>query len=165
MRFLHKLTVFVSTCIAVLDPSTVGAADYEVGDGSGMLNTISQVPWESLNPGDRVLIHRRELPYREKWVLCRRGTAEAPIIFKRHGQGEVVITTPTPDPTGSRRSTYFGRKSPISIRLSWPKAIRPTESSSNSSRRSNSRSKNLCLLTGVAGVGLRGTSREPPDRL
>ena len=26
----------------------VSAADYEVGDGPGMLSTISLVPWESL---------------------------------------------------------------------------------------------------------------------
>ncbi len=38
------------------------------------------MPWESLEPGDRVLIHWRETPYAEKWVICRQGTAEQPII-------------------------------------------------------------------------------------
>ncbi len=56
------------------------AADYEVGPQPGMLGAVGDVPWESLMPGDRVLIHWRETPYHEKWVLCRRGTAEAPIV-------------------------------------------------------------------------------------
>ena len=56
------------------------ATDFEVSPGPGMLGTISEVPWESLEPGDRVLIHWREAPYAEKWVICRRGTAEQPII-------------------------------------------------------------------------------------
>ncbi|MCP4895491.1 MAG: polysaccharide-degrading enzyme, partial [bacterium] len=38
-------------------------------------------PWESLNPGDRVLIHWRANAYHEKWVICRRGTAENPIVI------------------------------------------------------------------------------------
>ena len=58
----------------------VHATDYEVGEGAGMLPTISEVPWEALNPGDRVLIHWRSTPYKEKWVLCRQGTAAAPIM-------------------------------------------------------------------------------------
>ena len=56
------------------------ATDYEVGDGPGMLATIGEVPWEGLLPGDRVLIHWRAEPYREKWVLCRRGTEQSPIV-------------------------------------------------------------------------------------
>ena len=56
------------------------ATDYNVGDGAGMLAAISNVPWESLAPGDRVLIHWRATAYKEKWVLCRRGTAELPIV-------------------------------------------------------------------------------------
>jgi hypothetical protein len=45
-----------------------------------MLANIGDVPWESLAPGDRVLIHWRDTPYAEKWVICRQGTAEQPII-------------------------------------------------------------------------------------
>jgi len=56
------------------------ATDYQVGEGPGMLAAIGDVPWESLSPGDRVLIHWRAEPYREKWVLCRRGTEQAPIV-------------------------------------------------------------------------------------
>jgi hypothetical protein len=58
------------------------AADYEVGEGAGMLAAIGDVPWESLQPGDRVLIHWRPAAYKEKWVLCRRGTAEQPIVIE-----------------------------------------------------------------------------------
>ncbi len=61
-------------------PTTGVAADFQVGPGPGMLANIGDVPWESLAPGDRVLIHWRAEPYREKWVICRRGTAAEPIV-------------------------------------------------------------------------------------
>ncbi len=77
-----KPVLSISLCIALLEISAAAAADYQVGEGQGMLTTISEVPWESLGPGDRVLIHWREAPYQEKWVLCRRGTAVAPIVVK-----------------------------------------------------------------------------------
>ena len=63
-------------------PVVSTAVDFEVGDGPGMLTAISDVPWESLDPGDRVLIHWRATAYKEKWVVCRRGTADAPIIIR-----------------------------------------------------------------------------------
>jgi hypothetical protein len=66
--------------VAVVAATPAPATDYEVGDGPGMLPAIGDVPWESLEPGDRVLIHWRAEPYREKWVLCRRGTEHAPIV-------------------------------------------------------------------------------------
>ena len=44
---------------------------------------IGDVPWETLAPGDSVLIHWRPKAYQEKWVICRRGTAEQPIVV--HG--------------------------------------------------------------------------------
>ena len=45
-----------------------------------MLAAINDVPWESLAAGDRVHIHWRATSYKEKWVICRQGTAEAPIV-------------------------------------------------------------------------------------
>jgi len=60
--------------------SPVEATDYRVGPDAGMLANISDVPWESLIAGDRVLIHWRETPYKEKWVLCRSGTPGLPIV-------------------------------------------------------------------------------------
>ncbi len=60
--------------------SQVAATDYEVGPEAGMLAAVGDVPWETLGPGDRVLIHWRTDPYREKWVICRQGTADQPIV-------------------------------------------------------------------------------------
>lgn len=62
-------------------PSGAAATVYEVGPGKPYA-TISAVPWESLGPGDTVLIHWRSTPYKEKWVICRQGTAEAPITVR-----------------------------------------------------------------------------------
>ena len=57
------------------------ATVYEVGPAKPYAN-IGDVPWESLQAGDTVLIHWRSTPYREKWVICRQGTAEAPITVR-----------------------------------------------------------------------------------
>src|SRR5688572_12532213 len=57
------------------------AAVFEVGPGKP-LATPSAVPWESLQPGDTVLIHWRTDPYRDKWVVARVGTAAAPIVIR-----------------------------------------------------------------------------------
>lgn len=54
------------------------AAVFEVGPGKP-LGRVNEVPWEALAPGDEVRIHWRTEPYREKFVLCRRGTAQKPI--------------------------------------------------------------------------------------
>ncbi len=66
---------------ALLAPALpANATDYVVGPDAGMLAAISDVPWESLAAGDRVLIHWRTTSYKEKWVICRSGTAESPIV-------------------------------------------------------------------------------------
>lgn len=57
------------------------AADYSVGPGQA-LASIGEVPWATLEPGDRVFIHWRAAPYQEKWVINRRGTAAAPIVIR-----------------------------------------------------------------------------------
>ena len=64
--------------ISMLSALPVAAQRYEVGPGRAFA-AIGDVPWESLAPGDQVLIHWRPEPYGEKWVVCRRGTAEQPI--------------------------------------------------------------------------------------
>jgi Putative Ig domain len=61
--------------------TAVEATTYHVGPGQP-LATPSQVPWESLQPGDVVLIYWRAAPYTDKWVICREGTAAAPIIVR-----------------------------------------------------------------------------------
>jgi len=57
------------------------ATDYEVGPGQAH-TSIGDVPWESLDPGDRVLIHWRANPYREKWVIGRSGSPDQPIVVR-----------------------------------------------------------------------------------
>ena len=57
------------------------AATYIVGPGETYL-TPSAVPWESLQPGDLVLINWRSTPYTDKWVMCRQGTESQPIVVR-----------------------------------------------------------------------------------
>jgi len=71
------LCVGVATAAA---PSTA-ATDYAVGPGLEF-SAIGDVPWEALEPGDRVLVHWRVAAYNEKWVIARRGTEQEPIIVR-----------------------------------------------------------------------------------
>jgi hypothetical protein len=57
------------------------AATYEVGPNQ-TYPAVGDVPWETLQPGDTVLIHWRTEPYREKFVICRAGTEAAPITVR-----------------------------------------------------------------------------------
>jgi hypothetical protein len=62
-------------------PCLLSATTYEVGPGKP-LASVGAVPWESLNPGDTVLIYWRSTPYKEKFVLARVGTQAAPITVR-----------------------------------------------------------------------------------
>jgi len=66
--------------LAALAAGSAWGAVYEVGPGR--LGTIADVPWAALAAGDLVRIHWRPEPYREKWVICRQGTREAPIVVQ-----------------------------------------------------------------------------------
>lgn len=55
--------------------------EYHVGPGQA-LSAIGDVPWATLQPGDQVLIYWRATPYKEKWVINRRGTPEAWITIR-----------------------------------------------------------------------------------
>ena len=66
--------------VILLPALVVPAAVYEVGPGKP-LASIGAVPWATLQPGDAVRIHYRSTPYKEKWVICRQGTAAAPITI------------------------------------------------------------------------------------
>lgn len=68
-------------CLIFLIDLSLQAATYEVGPNKP-LTAIGQVPWESLQPGDTVLIYWRSIPYKEKWVICRQGTQAAPITVR-----------------------------------------------------------------------------------
>lgn len=71
---------------------TAEAAVYEVGPAQP-LQTIAQVPWATLQPGDTVLIYWRATAYKEKWVICRQGTAALPITVRGvpNGSGELPV--------------------------------------------------------------------------
>ncbi|RZS92449.1 T9SS type A sorting domain-containing protein [Aquimarina brevivitae] len=68
------------------------ATDYHVGPSETLI-TIAEVPWATLQPGDRVYIHWRATPYKEKWVINRQGTETNPIeiIGVSNAQGEQPI--------------------------------------------------------------------------
>ena len=57
------------------------ATVYEVKPNTAM-DTISEVPWATLQAGDTVLIHWKATAYKEKWVICRQGTAALPITVR-----------------------------------------------------------------------------------
>jgi len=76
--FSRLLLTAAMSLVAVTGAS---AATYEVGPGKPYA-TPSAVPWESLQPGDLVLIHWRSTPYKDKWVICRQGTAALPIVVR-----------------------------------------------------------------------------------
>src|SRR5688572_5844934 len=77
---MKKIALF-NAILAGLFVSTASGATYEVGPGKPR-TSIGQVPWASLQPGDTVLIYYRSTPYKEKWVICRQGTASAPITVR-----------------------------------------------------------------------------------
>ncbi|HEY0428100.1 MAG TPA: right-handed parallel beta-helix repeat-containing protein [Pyrinomonadaceae bacterium] len=77
-----KKQIFLSAFVAIIFASvSAAAAIYEVGPNQP-LQTISQVPWATLQPGDTVLIYWRATAYKEKWVICRQGTQAAPITVR-----------------------------------------------------------------------------------
>ena len=71
------LVVLLILSGAVAVRSTV----YEVKPNTTM-DTIAEVPWATLQPGDTVLIYWRSQGYAEKWVIGRSGTAAAPITVR-----------------------------------------------------------------------------------
>lgn len=75
--FFSAVYFFVFLFAAV----SIKAAVYEVKPNTS-LDTIAEVPWATLQPGDTVLIHWKATPYKEKWVICRQGTANAPITVR-----------------------------------------------------------------------------------
>jgi len=76
-RSLRWIAAFVLGLVA----TTASATTYDVGPGHA-LTAIGGVPWALLQPGDLVRIEYRPEPYREKWVIGRSGTAQAPIIVR-----------------------------------------------------------------------------------
>ena len=79
---------------------------YEVGPGRTYAS-IGAVPWDSLGAGDRVRIHARTEPYREKILLSNEGTAAAPISVC--GVGDAQGRQPVID--GENATTRPGMRS------------------------------------------------------
>ncbi|HMS08221.1 MAG TPA: putative Ig domain-containing protein [Pyrinomonadaceae bacterium] len=73
-----RRTIFLALLL-FLAIATSHAAVYDVRPDDPAMNDIADVPWATLQPGDVVRIHWRPEPYREKWVICRQGTADQPI--------------------------------------------------------------------------------------
>ncbi|MEP6925870.1 MAG: Ig domain-containing protein [Pyrinomonadaceae bacterium] len=78
-NLLFRFVLGIAVLIFVT--SIASAAIYEVGPNKP-LATIAAVPWATLQPGDTVLIYWRATAYKEKWVICRQGTAVAPITVR-----------------------------------------------------------------------------------
>ncbi len=81
------LVVFLNRPITAFMPGSDGnskievnfkGAAYEVGPGKEF-NSLHQVPWGKLMPGDVVRIYWRKEPYKEKFALSRMGSKDAPI--------------------------------------------------------------------------------------
>lgn len=79
---------------------------YEVGDGK-KYTSIGAVPWERLSAGDRVLIHHRQEPYREKILLSQRGTRDQPIrVCGVAGDGGALPVISGENATTRKESIY-----------------------------------------------------------
>jgi len=90
------VTIAIATFVfsGLVDPSFATALTRHVGPGQPFA-AIGDIAWESLAPGDSVLIHARPAPYAEKWVLCRVGTQALPIVVKGipDGSGNLPVIT------------------------------------------------------------------------
>jgi hypothetical protein len=79
--FLLAIVILASALFTFHSTARAQATVYEVGPGKPFAS-VGAVPWESLQPGDTVLIYWRSTPYKEKFVLCRQGTQSAPITVR-----------------------------------------------------------------------------------
>jgi hypothetical protein len=93
----------IGAALLFLSAAGVFGAVHEVGPDQA-LGSIGEVPWASLNAGDEVRIHWRKEPYREKWVLCRQGTDDKPIVVRgvpnRFGELPVISGENAMTPAG-----------------------------------------------------------------
>jgi hypothetical protein len=96
--FLLAIVALLFSLFAFHSTAKAQATTYEVGPGKPF-TSIGAVPWESLQPGDTVLIYWRSTPYKEKFVLCRQGTQTAPITVR--GVANVSGELPVLDGNGA----------------------------------------------------------------
>jgi parallel beta-helix repeat protein len=94
--------------VPIICEHTGAGTDYTVGPGQ-TYESLSEVGWSALEPGDSVRVFWREEPYRESVLLSRSGTAEQPIRFC--GVGGPNGELPVLDGEGA---------TPVDVSL-WPK--------------------------------------------
>lgn len=131
---MKKQALFFVLCASVFLVAMTSfgrAAVYEVKPNTA-LDTIAEVPWATLQPGDTVLIYWRDTPYKEKWVISREGTAAAPITVRgvpnQNGDLPVIdgngAVTPTNLPfTGEQRGVIKIGTASFPTAVSVPKHI------------------------------------------
>lgn len=93
--FICVANVGIITIVSPLSPFvnfSIKATNYEVGPQKPY-EAIGGVPWNTLDPGDSVLIYHKDTPYKEKWVICNKGDANNPIVISGvpNNQGELPI--------------------------------------------------------------------------
>lgn len=71
LKKILKWVVLVASC-------SVHATDYHIGPNQALAD-VDGVNWANLQAGDRIYIHWRAQPYKEKWVINAQGTAQNPI--------------------------------------------------------------------------------------
>lgn len=83
---------FAFLSLTLMFVAQANAAVYEVKPDTPM-DTIAEIPWATLQPGDTVLIHWKPTPYKEKWVICRQGTANLFITVRGvpNAQGQLPV--------------------------------------------------------------------------
>ena len=81
------------TSVSVPLDATGTGSRYDVGGGNNYASELSEVPWQSLQPGDVVNIYYRATPYKHKILLSEQGTAENPIVI--NGVSDSSGTRPT----------------------------------------------------------------------
>ena len=86
------ILAFLVTPACGAGPDAPVGSTYEVGPGKPYAN-IGDVPWESLGPGDTVLIYWREQPYKEKWVIAVQATEAEPLVVRGvpNEQGDLPV--------------------------------------------------------------------------
>ena len=102
--------------LLLLYACAASAATYEVGPTQTLTN-LNKVPWENLNAGDTVLIDYSSTPYTQKWVICRRGNAAAPITIRGvpGPNGELPIISGSNATTRLTLNYWGGNRSLIKI--------------------------------------------------
>ena len=92
LSFVILIAIFILTITVVDSSAGPRATIYEVGPGKPYAN-IGDVPWESLGPGDTVLIYWREQPYKEKWVIAVQATEAEPLVVRGvpNDQGDLPV--------------------------------------------------------------------------